>query len=363
MLVYVCISAHGFGHGAREAAILAALHGLRPHWRLVVSTDLPDAFLDLVLAGLPHERRRCRWDVGVIQADALDSDPGATLSAIQDLGEHLPSQLAEEQLWLQQQNEPVLVVGDVAPAAADLARGLGAPLAWVANFGWDEIYADMGPALAGAASACRERYRQGQLLVRCPFSLSMPWQVPELPVGLTVPQPRRPAAEVLARLGWSEAPERNRLVIVAFGGIGLPLEGDLFRSWPEHRFLVAGGPAASGGGHADPAHVCRLPADLRPLDVMPLAGRLITKPGYSSFCEAMACGVGLVVVKRRRFAEVAALEKGLRRHAWHRELEPDELRSGSWRLNEPLLAPSAAPLAADGALAAAAALARCAERP
>jgi len=47
MLVYVCVSAHGFGT-------------LRPDWRLVVSTGIPNGFLDLVLGETPHAWRRCR---------------------------------------------------------------------------------------------------------------------------------------------------------------------------------------------------------------------------------------------------------------------------------------------------------------
>ena len=34
MLIYACISNHGYGHGSRSAAVLGALRALRPDWRL-----------------------------------------------------------------------------------------------------------------------------------------------------------------------------------------------------------------------------------------------------------------------------------------------------------------------------------------
>jgi len=48
---------------------------------------------------------------------------------------------------------------------------------------------------------------------------------------------------------------------------------------------------------------------LRLLGLMPpCVGGLLTQPGYSSFCEAVAQDVGLIVVKREGFAEAPALE-------------------------------------------------------
>ena len=40
MLIYVCSSSHGFGHAARDAAVLQQLRILRPDWRLVMSSAI-----------------------------------------------------------------------------------------------------------------------------------------------------------------------------------------------------------------------------------------------------------------------------------------------------------------------------------
>ena len=82
MLIYACVSGHGFGHGSRVAAVLTALHQQKPSWRLVLSTPLAPAFLQLAFGSASFEQRPCRWDVGVIQADAMGADAKATLATI-----------------------------------------------------------------------------------------------------------------------------------------------------------------------------------------------------------------------------------------------------------------------------------------
>jgi hypothetical protein len=363
MLIYACISAHGFGHGSRSVAVLTELAALRPDWRLVLSTALPDSFLRLAMGPLRFERRPCRWDVGVLQADALGADPDATLRALEQLEQDLPAQLDQELAWLQAQAQPVLIMADVPPAAVLLAERLGAPLAWLASFGWEAIYGPMGPAFAPWAQHCRELYGRGTLLLRCPLAMPMDWGLNEIPLGVISSRPRQaqgplglgplgqqPLAERLAL-----APERQRNVLLCFGGLGLAIDPAVLSRWPEHVFI---GPDP---GLASVSNGRVLPADCRPLDVMPFVGRMITKPGFSSFCEAFSQGVGLHVVERRGFAEAAVLEGDLRRHGHHRCLSQAAFYAGDWQLDQPLLPPQQGPLPLDGAAKAAAALAALAE--
>jgi hypothetical protein len=348
VLIYACISSHGFGHGSRTAAVLGELAVLRPHWRLVLSTALPGSFLELAFGPVAFERRSCRWDVGVIQADALQVDPQATLVALEQLERELPERIEAEAAWLAAQSEPVLVLADVPPAAALLAARIGAPLVWLASFGWDAIHGAMGGAFLPWAERHRQLYGRGELLIRCPLSLPMPWGVPVLDVGVTTSRPRLDPVDLARRLDLPS--ERDRCVLISFGGLGMALDPALLARWPGHVF-VSPEPSL-----AELPNGRVLPAGVRPLDLMPLAGRLITKPGYSSFCEAFGQGVGIHLVHREGFAEAAVLEEALQRHGWHRLLSQAQLHSGDWELDQPLLPPREGPLALDGAALAAAAL-------
>ena len=227
MLIYACISGHGFGHGSRSAAVLAELAALRPHWRLVISTALPDSFLRLAFAAVPFERRECRWDVGVIQADALAVDPAATLSALEELDQQLPALLERECAWLREQGTPIAVLGDVPPAAALLAGRLGVPLIWLASFGWDSIYEPMGGAFVERARLARTLYARGDLLLHCPLSLPMPWGIPSRLIGITSSRPRLDPDDLAHRLALPR--ERQRVVLISFGGLGMRLDPALLR--------------------------------------------------------------------------------------------------------------------------------------
>ncbi len=347
MLIYACISAHGFGHGSRSAAVLTALHARRPDWRLVLSTALPEAFLRSALGPVPFERRPCRWDVGVLQADALGVDAEATLAALAALDAALPQQLASEHAWLEAQGESVLVLGDVPPAAAALARRVGAPLVWLASFGWEAIYAPMGAAFSAWAQGALAAYRQGDLLIRCPLAMPMAWGLREVAVGLTPGSPRLDGAALAREL---ELPQRERCVLVCFGGLGLSLAPELLARWPEWVFICVDQALAAA------PNARLLPPGVRPLELMGHVARVLTKPGYSTFCEALAAGVGVHLVHRDGFAEAPVLEAALQQHGWHRLLTQEQARCGDWQLDQLLVPPMGAPLDAGGSMAAAAAI-------
>jgi hypothetical protein len=89
---------------------------------------------------------------------------------------------------------------------------------------------------------------------------------------------------------------------------------------------------------------------------MPCCSRVLTKPGYSTFCEALSQGLGIHLVHREGFAEAAVLERDLQRHGAHRLLSQAQLHRGEWELDLPLRPPSHGPLPSDGAEQAAAAM-------
>jgi hypothetical protein len=173
----------------------------------------------------------------------------------------------------------------------------------------------------------------------------MPWDLPSVELGITSSTPRHDLKAVARRLELP--PDRERCVLISFGGLGMAIEPRWLARWPEHVFVGV-----------DPrlleaANGRLLPPDLRPLDVMPLAARMLSKPGYSTFCEVLQQGVGLHLVRRRGFAEAPVLEKALQAEGWHRLLEEEQFRAGDWQLDQPLQAPRAPRLRRDGSAQAA----------
>ena len=350
MLIYVCSSSHGFGHAARDVAVLQAVHQRRPDWRLVLSSQLNERVLRSLIGDTPIQIRPCRWDVGMVQADALGSDPTSTLQALDHLNQQLPELLLEEAEWIRSCGHPALIFGDIPPAAAALADRLDAPLIWMSNFGWDDIYAPFGGAFLSHADQARESYAKGQLLLRCPFDLAMNWGCPEQRLGLVCGTARPLPQDLLEMLSILDRP----LIQIGFGGLGLPLDLGLVQRWSDHHFVMAEPYPFLGDGI--PSNLTLLPMGIRPLDLFPFCERHLGKPGFSTFAEAMAAGVGLHVVERQDFAEVRALMDGLVRYSHHRQLTRQQLVNGDWELDQPLIEPTQACLDGWGARSAAEAL-------
>ena len=335
MLIYLCLSSHGFGHAARQATVLSALHQLQPTWRLVVSSLVSADFLKLACgAAVPIEYRPVGWDVGMIQADALGVDHEQTLSSLKALDRSLPRRLDKEVAWLAKQQTPVLVVGDIPPSAAVLAERLGAPLVWMGNFGWDDIYEPLGGPFATYAAAAKAQYQKGQLLLRCPFSLAMDWGLKEHEIGVTISALRELPSHLQLHLEQIQKP----LVLVGFGGLGVAINPALFRLWPNHHFLMPEPLAPQlRASFQSEINVTLLPERVRPFDVMRYCDRHLGKPGYSTFCEALSQGLGMHVVERDGFAEASVLMDGLRRYGNHRILSRDSFAQGEWGLEQPLV--------------------------
>lgn len=350
MLVYFCLSSHGFGHASRQAAVINELHLIQPSWRIVVSSLVEYAFLDLALLGCPVEFRRCQWDVGVSQADALTADLKLTLLSLKELEKILPVIVERESTWILSQQEPSLIVADIPPAAELLASRVDSPLIWMGNFGWDDIYQSFDPRFEKYCEQATSAYQKGDFLLRCPFSLPMNWRLPEQTLSLVASKPKQ-LPSFLKRLLIQEI---RTIVFLGFGGLGYQFDYNHLKRWPDFLFLLFPSRISSNIQCLnDIDNVLLLPDGVRAVDVMPFCSLHIGKPGFSSFCEALSQNLGLVVVERQDFSEAEVLINGVKLHGSHRTLTREDFQDGKWNLGAPLGKPLLTPLKTDGAFVAA----------
>ncbi len=350
MLVYLCLSSHGFGHAARQAAVFNELHKLQPDWRLVVSSIVDINFLSLVFKGIPIEYRRVEWDIGVVQKNALDIDFLATLRRLEHIEKVLPTIIKSEAKWIKSQDLPTIIIGDIPPSASQLALEVDCDLVWMGNFGWDDIYADMGSLFRKFTQIYRENYSKGKFLLRCPFSLKMEWNLPETSLGLVAAKPNPIPVYFEAKLRAHTGP----IVLIGFGGFGLDIPLNLYENWPNHLFILPDVNNIKGSSfNTIINNTIYLPNDIRTLDILPYCSRFIGKPGFSSFCEALSQRVGLHVISRENFAEVRVLMEGLKSYGHHLILDRTNLENGDWKLDQSLESPSKNVLLNDGAITAA----------
>ena len=69
---------------------------------------------------------------------------------------------------------------------------------------------------------------------------------------------------------------------------------------------------------------------LRPVDFIPICGRVVSKPGFSTFAESLRLDAPLISLTRDGFAEAEILLDGLRNYGYHRIVNYQDFFAGNW---------------------------------
>jgi hypothetical protein len=320
--IAVYLSAHGYGHCTRTAALCLELASrLDPEFHLRAST--PRFLWPQQLAGstVTWDERPC--DVGVVQSDDLTVDLGATRGAIDRWREAVPDRLEEEVQWLR--SEAVdLLLGDVPPMAFVAAANAGVPSVAVANFSWDWIYEGMG--FETAAREAADAYAVAGLLIELTPAAPMPAFPRRLTVGMIGRRSSRDGREVRRCLGVTDG---EQLILPAFRSRA----GD-FLSLPAPRPGIryvqpsAVGSSDTRGARSD---LVTLGPDVDFVDAVAAADVIVAKPGYGIIGDSMRAGVRLLYTERSGFPEDPVLRAWLEAQPGTAPISPERLAAGDWR--------------------------------
>ncbi len=320
--IYFAITAHGFGHAVRAASVAEAIRQLDPEIQLFLVTTAPRWLLDSYIQGDYIHRPRA-LDVGVIQSDSLTMDREATRAELRDLRDRQAQVIASEADFIRT-NRISLVLADIPPLAAPIAAAAGVPCWMMSNFGWDFIYRDWGGEFADIADWLSGCYQQCDRLFRLPLHEPMPAFPHREDTGLTGGCPRH-APEHLQTTFNLTAP-RERTLLLSFGGLGLQkIPYNKVEDFPDWQFI-------SFDRNAPELPNLRRIEDrrYRPVDFMPLCDRIVSKPGYSTFSEALRLRLPIASLTRVGFAESPILLAGIQDYAEHQLLEPAAFFQGDW---------------------------------
>jgi len=330
--VYIAITSHGFGHAVRACSVAGAVQQLNPDILLILATTAPRWLLESYIAGDFIHRPRA-FDVGVIQTDSLTMDKAATFEKLQHIRARQNAIIASEANFLRT-NRVGLVLADIPPLAAPIASAAGVPCWMMSNFGWDFIYRDWGEAFAEIADWMGDCYGKCDRLFRLPLHEPMSAFPTVTDVGLTGGTPRFSEIELRQTFQLRSLPQKTALL--TFGGLGLQqIPYRNVANFPDWQFVTFDRQAP------DLDNLVKV-SDLqyRPVDFMPLCGRVVSKPGYSTFAEALKLKVPVVSIQREGFAEAPILIEGLQNYGEHQILAAEELFEGNWEfLNQPLHPP------------------------
>ncbi|MGJ3237237.1 MAG: hypothetical protein ACFE0Q_00880 [Anaerolineae bacterium] len=206
------ISSHGYGHAARQQAVINQLarRGVAVH----VRTATPPKFFQSARS-LHH----ARYDIGMIQADALHFDIPASLQWMVDFLDAQAPLIAQEVAFLHVQKID-LVVSDMPAIACEIAERAGVPSVVVTHFTWDWVYAHYSadyPQAEPIVEALRAQYSQATLALQMQIPYPHPFDAfPTVePVGLIHNPATRTREAVRAEFN---IPPDQALVLLSMGG-------------------------------------------------------------------------------------------------------------------------------------------------
>jgi hypothetical protein len=330
--IYIAVTSHGFGHAVRAATVVEKLQQLRPDIVLNLVTVAPEWLLKSYIKGDFVYRPRV-FDVGVIQTDSLTMDRQTTLSKMRNIMSQEERIVAEEAQYIKENNIG-LILADIPALAAPIARAANIPCWMMSNFGWDFIYRDWGLEFAEIVSWMENYYSQSDRLFRLPLAEPMTTFFRHTDVGLTSSQPRFERDEL--RQKFNLVTPLAKTILLTFGGLGLqsiPYEN--LKHFADWQFITFDPNAPDL-----PNLLKVMDRTLRPLDFMSICGRVVCKPGYSTFSEALCCDTPIVSLTREGFAEAPVLLNSIQDYSQHQIISTDEFFQGNWNfLHQPLLPP------------------------
>jgi hypothetical protein len=305
---------------------------MMPSVELILATTAPRWLLDCYIPE-DYQYRHRAFDIGIIQADSLTMDLDATLEKLQHIQAEQSAIVTAEANYLRQ-HQVDLVLADIPPLATAIAHGADVPCWMMSNFGWDFIYRAWGGEFEPIADWIAGCFEQCDRLFRLPFNEPMSAFPVVQAVGLTGGTPRYSPQELRSR--WNLPQPAAQTALLTFGGLGLQdIPYRHLANFHDWQFLTFDHQAP------DLPNLLKLPKhEMRPVDVMPLCGRVISKPGFSTFSEACRMDVPIVTITRDNFAEASILVDGIQDHAWHQVMSPEDFIESKWEfLRQPLNPP------------------------
>lgn len=321
-LLYIAITNHGFGHAVRAGSVAAEIQKLNPEIKLILATTAPVWLLENYVNGNFEIRSRA-FDVGVIQSDSLKMDKTATLEKLREIRSNQDKIIASEVNFIRDR-QVGLILADIPPLAAPLAKAAGIPCWAIGNFGWDFIYRPWGKEFEEMADWIGDCFSQCDRLFRLPLHEPMSAFPNIIDVGLTGGNPRYSNEHMQAH--WGLTAPKEKTILLTFGGLGLEAipYGNISR-FPDWQFIVF-----DDGAPDLPNLIKANGKDYRPVDFMPVCDRVISKPGYSTFAEALRLEIPIISLTREGFAESPLLLEGIQDYAYHQIISESEFFEGDW---------------------------------
>lgn len=315
MHLYVDISAHGLGHLAQTAPVIAALRALESNVRLTVASGLARAQLAQRIAE-PFTQIAQASDFGFAMHNAIDIDFAASGERYRAAHADWAQRVAVSARLLRDAGvDLVLANAAYLPLAAAAAAGI--PCAGLCSLNWADLFDHYFGQQAWATPIHAQMltaYNAANVFLRVTPGMPMPSFTHARTIGpiatlaaLSTCERQPLRQELAAQLGL---PVDERWVLVAMGGMAfrLPVE-----DWPHLPGIHWLCPAE---WQIQRANVCAFETATLPFtDLLSACDAVLTKPGYGTFVECACNGVPVLYVPREDWPEEAPIVAWMQQHA------------------------------------------------
>lgn len=315
------ISSHGYGHAARQQPVVKSLsrYGIKVHMR----TAVPRFFFPDAVSHNGH-----RYDVGMIQPDALTIDVEASLQWYADFMTHQEALIRQEVQYMRDNNIQ-LILSDMPPIAFEIAERAAMHSMAITHFTWDwvyEHYIEAYPQYRGMIADIKASYLKAPLALRLPFAhpFDMFTTIEDVPLLINTPQ--RTRQQVRADLHITDS---RPMILLSMGG----------HAWGKtnlsHLATLTDCVFAVSAGAWEQvkqlAHFRKIPSDYPDYhSVLAHADLVVGKAGGSTVAEVIGHRRPFIYTTVPNWREARLLHDALAQYGMARWIEPAAFEQGEW---------------------------------
>jgi len=318
----IYVSNHGYGHARRMAAL--AEEFIKFGIFVYIRSARPDFLFDNLEPAYYH-KDDVICDVGVIHGDNLAVDLSATRSALFGLMSERLGIVEKEVEFLR--NEKIdLILADIPWLAVEAGTYSNIPVFAISNFDWLYIYRHLfasDKSINPLLNTIFGLYQRVDHAFRLPFStpVSMGSFIKSEKVGLLAACKSK-HFNVREKYGLGK---ETLLLTCSFGG-----EGDMEFNLQNLCASFPGFVLTTKKTDGIPNHI-QMDQESDFSDLIRESDVLLTKPGYSSFAEALQFCTYIMYQRRKGYPEDEILVRGLLRYPHKYELDDLDISKTRWQ--------------------------------
>lgn len=301
------ITAHGLGHLAQTAPVIAALRGRDPSLEITVLSAIAPLLIEARIPP-PVQIRATEDDFGLVMASPFEVDASASFRRYREVHERHDEAVAELAGWLRAERFDG-VLANISYLLVAAAREARIPALAMSSLNWCDLFRFYCGEFEGAediADPIRRDYSGAHCMARLEPAMAMPdFQTQTVNEAITETGTSR-REQLCRHYGMDQS---GRIILFALGGASPAIPP----GWNEHcaRNHLFFGPAAwaGRGPWRDPAET-----GMPFTDLLASADAVVTRPGYGTVTEVAAAGVPAILLSRGDWPEEPGLVDWLTRH-------------------------------------------------